>query len=142
MNEQHRKDLITIAKKMTRKMHAMPLDENGPKDDNGYPTEPTETYLEYLSLLYDDKIANIATHLGVLPNMLSLSKLAKEVDMDKTELEELLSDSVESMYIIKFGNQYALADPLFIYDAPFIIKKNYEGPDALKLAELSRKFYA
>ena len=142
VNEQHRKDLITLAKKMTRKMHAMPLDENGPKDDNGYPTEPTETYLEYLSLLYDDKIANIATHLGVLPNMLSLSKLAKEVDMDKTELKELLSDSVESMYIIKFGNQYALADPLFIYDAPFIIKKNYEGPDALKLAELSRKFYA
>jgi ferredoxin len=142
VNEQHRKDLIIIAKKMIRERHSMPLDENGPLDDNGYPTEPTETYLEYLSLMYNEKIANIATPLGVMPKMLSLSKFAKEVNMDKKELKELLSDSVESVYIINIGNQYSLPNPLLIYDAPFIIKKNYEGPDALKLAELSRKFYA
>jgi len=141
VNEQHRKDIISIAKKMIRERHSIPFDRNGPVDENGNYTEPSKTYIEYLSVMYDEKIANIATHLGVMPRMLSLNKLAKEINMDKSELKELLSDSVESMYIINFRNLYALPDPLLIYDAPFIIKKNYEGPDALELAELSRKFY-
>ena len=52
VNEQHRKDLITIAKKMISEPHSIPLDKNGPLDENGNPTEPTETYIEYLIFIY------------------------------------------------------------------------------------------
>ena len=39
------------------------------------------------------------------------------------------------------GRQYSLPDPFFVYDAPFVVKENYEGPEAKKFADLSRKFF-
>ena len=50
VNEQHREDLITIAKKMIRERHSIPLDKNGPLDENG---NPVTLYNIYFGLLKD-----------------------------------------------------------------------------------------
>ena len=47
---EHKEDLIKIAKKLERKIQSFPKDERG---------EPTETYLEYLRLMYEPEIAKI-----------------------------------------------------------------------------------
>jgi hypothetical protein len=49
-SEEHKQDLIEIAKKLEYKSQSYPKDNDG---------EPTETYLEYLSLMYNPKIAEI-----------------------------------------------------------------------------------
>ncbi|MBY8987681.1 MAG: 4Fe-4S binding protein, partial [Candidatus Lokiarchaeota archaeon] len=47
----------------------------------------------------------------------------------------------ERGFIIKLGRNYAQPMPLFVYDIPFILKKNIEHKDSKKFAELSRKFF-
>ena len=43
----------------------------------------------------------------------------------------------------KVGKSYARPSPLVVYDAPFIVKENYEGnrEETIKLAQLSRNFF-
>jgi len=131
-SEEYKEDLIKIAKKLERFPQSYPKDEN---------REPTETYLEYLSLMYEPKIAKLVQHLPVFPKTISIVKFAKQADMDKEELINILEDITERGFIIKLGRSYAQPMPLFVYDIPFILKKNIEHEDAKKFAELSRKFF-
>jgi ferredoxin/DNA-binding Lrp family transcriptional regulator len=131
-SEEYKEDLIKIAKKLEHSTQSYPKDENG---------EPTESYLEYLSLMYEPKIAQLVLHLPVFPKTISIVKFAKKAGKDKEELMNMLEDLTERGFIIKLGRNYAQPMPLFVYDIPFILKKNIEHKDAKKFAELSRKFF-
>ncbi len=131
-NEEHKEILIKIAKKLIRKPQSIPTDEN---------EEPTETYVEYLSLMYDLEIAKIVQHLPVYPDGIHITKFAKLVNIDKNELIEKLAEHKKKYFVVSIGRQYALPNPFFVFDAPFVVKENYEGPEAKKFADLSRKFF-
>lgn len=132
VNDEHREDLIKIAKKLIRKPHSIPTDEN---------EEPTETYIEYLSLMYNPEIAKLVQYLPVFPEGIHIAKFANLVNIDKKELIEKLDEVSKKRFVVTLGRQYGLPDPFMMYDVPFIVKENYEGPDAKKFADLSRKFF-
>jgi len=132
INKEHRQNLLNIAKKLKYAWYSIPTDENN---------EPTETYLEYLSLMYNPEIAELIQVLDLFPKTLSLIKFAKKVNMDKNELMEKLDDVSQNGFVVKFGRQYALPFPLFVYDGPFLIAKTYRSKDALKFAQLGTKFF-
>ena len=129
-SEDHREDLLTIARKMIRQPRFCPVDENG---------EPTNTYLEYLSLMYNPEVAAIVKHLEPLPTITSITRLAKSTMIAKEEIIHKFEQT--SDFVIIFGKQYAIPTPLKIFDIPFVSKKIYDGPNAKKFAELSRKFF-
>lgn len=131
-SQEHKEDLIKIAKKLIRKPHSVPTDKN---------EEPTETYIDYLSLMYNPEMANIVQHLPVFPAMISITKFAKLLNTDKKDLIEKLSTLARKKFVLALGRQYALPDPLIMFDAPFIVKENYESADAEKFADISRKFF-
>lgn len=132
VNNEHKEILINIAKKLIRKPHSVPTDEND---------EPTETYIEYLSLMYNPEISKIVQHLPVFPDGIHIAKFAKTIDIDKEKLIEKLKEASRKRFVITRGKVYALPDPFLIYDAPFVVKENYEGSDGKKFADLSRKFF-
>lgn len=132
INDDHKEVLIKIAKRLIRKPHSVPTDEN---------EEPTETYIEYLSLMYDPEISKIVQHLPIFPEGIHIDKFAKDIKIDKEELIEKFKDLSRKRFVIARGNIYSLPDPFLIYDAPFIVKENYEGPNGKKFADLSRKFF-
>ena len=80
VNEEHKEDLIKIAKKLIRKPHSIPTDENN---------EPTETYIEYLSLMYNPEIAKLVQFFPVFPDGISITEFANLVKIDKNQLLEL-----------------------------------------------------
>lgn len=131
-SKEHKENLIEFSKKLTYKAQSFPKDENG---------EPTEKYLEYLSLMYDPEIIKIILHLEVFPKSTSLSKLSKKIGLEKAEISAKLAETCKRGFLIKIGNYYSLPTPLFIYDMPFIIKENYTRDDIVKFAQLSREFY-
>lgn len=132
VSEEHKQNLITITKKFERKSQSFAADENG---------EPTETYLEYISMMFSPEVAEIAIHLEVFPTSTSIFKLAKKLNRDKGEIEEVLEDPSSRFFLVKAGKYYSLPTPLFVYDAPFILKKNYDREDVKKFSELSKKFF-
>ncbi len=134
VSNEHKEDLIKITRKLERKSQSYPKDENG---------MPTETYLEYLSLMYNPEIAKVVIELPVFPKTISAIKLAKKLNIDKLELMEKLEESTKRGFILKLGKSYSQLMPLFVYDMPFFLKINYEDhkEDAKKFASLSRKFY-
>ncbi|MFX0069579.1 MAG: ATP-binding protein [Candidatus Hermodarchaeota archaeon] len=133
-NNEHKEDLIKIAKKLKFKSQSYPQDEKG---------EPTKLYLEYLSLMYDPEIAKLVVELPVFPETMSIMKFAKKVNIDKNGLIAKLERVVKRGFVLKLGRHYAQPMPLFIWDMPFILAENYENnkQDTVKLAELSRKFF-
>jgi ferredoxin len=133
-SEEHKQDLIEIAKKLEYKSQSFP------KDDDG---EPTGTYLEYLSLMYNTKIAEIVKELPVFPGTMSIVRLSKKVNIEKNKLAEILEEPAKRGFVINIGKQYAQPMPLFIYDMPFILKENYEDhkEETVKFAKLSHHFY-
>ncbi|MFX1450641.1 MAG: ATP-binding protein [Promethearchaeota archaeon] len=132
ISAEYHEALIKIAKKLSESSMSIPIDENG---------EPTETYIEYLSLLYNPKDAEIVQELEVFPKNISLTKLSKRLGRDKKELTDLLDPLSKKGSVFKMGKTYAIPVPLEIFDMPFMIKEVYEGKNAKKLAELSRKFF-
>lgn len=56
VNEKHRQNLMNIANKLRVAWYSIPTDEKG---------DPTETYLEYMSLMYDLEIAELVQHLDL-----------------------------------------------------------------------------
>ncbi|MFX0083474.1 MAG: 4Fe-4S binding protein [Candidatus Hodarchaeota archaeon] len=132
VDDKHKEDLIKIAKKLIRKPHSIPTDEND---------EPTETYIEYLSLMYSPEIAKIVQLLPVFPEAIQITEFANQVNIDKEELIEKLDEVSRKRFIVTRGKLYSLLDPFMMYDVPFIVKENYEGPDAKNFADLSRKFF-
>jgi ferredoxin len=127
-SEQHKSALVNIAKKLSTVQQGIPKDEAG---------EPTQTYLEYLSILYPPEAAEIIQHLDVFPKVLSLIKLAKLLNRDKQELREILDPLADHFYLMKAGG-YAIPTPLMIYDAPFILRRNLDSESIKELARLSR----
>lgn len=79
--KEYKEDLIKIAKKLELSIQSYPKDANGVL---------TESYLEYLSLMYELKIAQLVLHLPVFPKTISIVKFAKMAGMDKEELMNLL----------------------------------------------------
>lgn len=131
-SEEYRKNLLNIARRLKYAWHSVPTDEAG---------EPTETYLEYLSLLYNPEVAEIIQALDIFPKMMSIVKFAKKANMDKDELTKKLDGVTKKGFIIKLGRQYSIPSPLIIWDTPFIYKITYESDIAKKLAELGLKFF-
>ncbi|MCK4285753.1 MAG: hypothetical protein KAX18_06105, partial [Candidatus Lokiarchaeota archaeon] len=101
VNEEHKEDLIKIAKKLIRKPHSIPTDENN---------EPTVTYIEYLSLMYSPAIAKIVQILPVFPDGINITKFANLVKIDKNQLIEKLNEVSRKRFVIILGKQYALPD--------------------------------
>lgn len=134
VNEEHRQDLIRLAKEYKYSSQSYPVDEKG---------EPKEAYLEYLSLMYDPDIVKILFQLPIFPKTISIVKLAKTLNVDKNELIAKLEPYARRSFVSKMGKSYARPSPLNVYDAPFVIKENYDGnrEETVKLAQLSRKFF-
>jgi len=131
-SEDHRKYLLNIARRLKYEWHSVPTDESG---------DPTETYLEYLSLLYSQDIAKLVQELEIFPKMMSIVKFAKKVNMDKNELTERLKEVAHKGFVVNLGKQYSLPSPLIIWDTPFIYSRTYESNIAKRLAELGLKFF-
>ncbi|MHA2182025.1 MAG: hypothetical protein ACXAAH_11430, partial [Promethearchaeota archaeon] len=133
-SNEHKEDLRSIAKKLERKSQSFAKDVDG---------EPTDTYLEYLGLMYNPELAKIVKILPVFPESISLVKLSKILETEKEILTSLLEYPAKRGFIIKLGRNYAQPMPLFIYDIPFILNENYEKnkEETLKFAQLSRQFY-
>jgi ferredoxin len=127
-------DLIKIAKIIEKGWASIPLDENG---------EPTKSYLQYLSYLFDPEIASIVKHLNVFPNVMSIIKISKKTGFSKEALAEKLSGVIERGYIFNRSRHYAISMPVMIRNAPFILKKNYDDPnlDLKEYAEISRRWF-
>jgi NAD-dependent dihydropyrimidine dehydrogenase PreA subunit len=133
-SNKHKEDLIKIAKKLERKSQSFPKDENG---------EPTETYLEYLSLMYEPVVAELVIPLPIFPETISIIRLAKQTGLEKDLIIKTLEEPAKRGFVIKLGKSYAQIMPLFVYDMPFILKANYEDhkDETKHAAYLSRKFY-
>ncbi|MBD3196410.1 MAG: 4Fe-4S dicluster domain-containing protein, partial [Candidatus Lokiarchaeota archaeon] len=129
---EYRKNLIKIAEKLRKEWISIPTDAAG---------NPTETYLEYLSLMYAPEIAQIVHHLEVFPNLTSLLKFSRKVNIEKKELSKLLENVANRGFIVNFGKQYSLPTPLFVWDVPFIFAINYESEEAERFAQLGLKFF-
>ena len=133
VNEKHRENLLKIANRLKYEWYSIPTNENG---------EPTETYIEYLSLMYEPEIADIIQHLEFFPKMTSIVKFSKKVGMEKNELINKLEKLTKAGFIVKLGRQYSLATPLFLHDFPFVYKITYgDIKKAKRFAELAKKYF-
>ena len=130
-SNEHRAALMNIAKKLSKVRQGIAKNSEG---------EPSETYLEYLSLLYSSEEAEIVQHLENFPNIISVRKLSQNLSRDKKELSKILEALSRKFYIMKAGG-YALPTPMMVYDAPFILKVNYNRKDIRKFAQLCRTFF-
>ena len=119
-SKEYKNDLIKFADKLRYKAQSFPKDENG---------TPTETYLEYISMMYDPEIIKIALELDVFPKMTSLMRLSKKTGINKIDLQVKIEPVAKRGFIIKMGPQLCLPTPLFVYDLPFILKENYTRDD-------------
>jgi len=130
IDEQHRENLINIAKKIGFKGSRLA----------GQPTEP---YLEYLSLMFNPEIAALIQPLKPFPETISITKFAKLVNKDKKVLMEKLEDVVQHSFLMKQGRGYALPTALSVHDVPFLLKALYDNPevDIKKFASISRQFF-
>jgi ferredoxin len=103
--------------------------------------KPTETWLEFLSILYPPELAEVAIHLDIIPDTVCLRNLAKKLGRNKSELGKLLHEPSKKFHFIILGGSVALPDPTFLYDAP-VISANVEKSGQQKdLARLSMKFF-
>jgi len=132
VNEEHRADLIKIAKEYLYSSQSYPADENG---------EPKEAYLKYLSLMWDPETAKIVLELQIVPKFLHIDKLAETLNIDKDELSLKLEEPSKRGFIVKMGNLYARPSPLQIHDAPFILQENLDREDIVEFANLSREYF-
>ena len=131
-NEHHRSQLLTICEKIGQTSMGFAADEEG---------KPTETWLEFLSLLYPPELAEVAVHLDIIPETISMRKLAKKLGRDKSKLAELLREPSKKFHIIIMGGFVALPDPTFLYDAPVISAYVEQSGQQKDLANLSMKFF-
>ena len=133
VNEEHRGDLIKIAKDYKYSAQAYP----GVEEE-----EPKEKYLEYLSLMYDPDIIKIVLELPIMPKTISIIRLAKKVGVDKEELIDKLEEPSRRGFITKIGkSSYARPSPLQVHDMPFILQENLDRDDIVEFARLSREYF-
>jgi Pyruvate/2-oxoacid:ferredoxin oxidoreductase delta subunit/predicted transcriptional regulator len=131
---QNKEALIKIAEKLSVKHQGVAKDENG---------NISEKYLEYLSIMYGPEEAEIVQYLEIFPNGVRISRIAKKLGRDKDELKNLMAPLVKRGFIQKIGSHYSIPSPLLIYDAPFILKINYEDnkEETTEMARLSKEFF-
>jgi len=103
--------------------------------------KPTETWLEFLSFLYPPELAEVAVLLEIMPETISMRKLAKKLGRDKHELAEFLHEPSKKFHIIILGGTVALPDPTFLYDGPVISAYVEQSGQQKDLAILSMKFF-
>jgi len=132
VNEEHKANLIRLAKEYKYSMQSYPADEND---------EPKEAYLEYLSLMYEPEIVKLILEFPIMPKMISIKKVANTLNMDKDNLIKKLETHVKRGFIAKVGNRYARPSPLQIHDLPFILQENLDREDVIKFAQLSREYF-
>lgn len=132
VNDEHKEDLIKVAKQFKYSAQSYPQDDKG---------NPTPSYLEYISMMYDPEVAKIVQHLPVFPKTVNVNRLAKQLNIPKEELISKLDATVKRLFVVNMGKYYALPRPLFMHDMPFIMTINREKEDMVKFAELSRKYY-
>jgi ferredoxin len=131
VNEEHRVDLIRLAKEYKYSAQSYPADEK----------EPKEAYLEYLSLMYDLEIVKIMLELPIMPKTMAIKLLAKKLNMEKNELISKLEEHVKRGFVTRLGNSYARPSPLQIHDMPFILQENIDRTDIVNFARLSREYF-
>ncbi len=132
VNEEHKADLIRLAKEYTYSAQSYP----GVQEE-----EPKEKYLEYLSLMYDPEIVKIMLELPVMPKTMSIKKVAKKLGIDKDELIAKLEEHAKRGFVTRIGNSYARPSPLQIHDSPFILQENLDRDDIVEFARLSREYF-
>jgi len=130
VSNEHRESLNAIAEKLR------PLKQSIPTDGKG---NPTEEYLEYLSLMFSDDVARVAKELKPFPKVTPLILLSKKVNMSIKELKRLLEEPSKKLYLVNVGPLYALPTPLFVFDGPFILKSSYASENGRQFAELGKK---
>lgn len=130
VTQEHRENLTVIAEKLR------PLKQSIPTDSNG---NPTEEYLEYLSLMYSPDVARVVKTLKPFPKFTPIDRLSKRTGVPTKELKTLLGDPSMKLYLVNLGPMYALPTPLFVFDGPFILKSSYGGENGKKFAELGKK---
>jgi len=128
--QEHRESLTVIAEKLR------PLKQSIPTDDMG---NPTEDYLEYLSLMFSPEVAKVAKTLKPFPKFTPINLISRKTGVPKKELKALFSNTSKKMYLVNVGPMYALPTPLFVFDGPFILKSSYNGENGRKFAELGKK---
>lgn len=131
-SKNHKQDLLSIAKKLQKKSQSCPSDENG---------NPTDTYLDYISLMFPPEVAKLAKHLQIFPASTSILKLSKRMNIPKADIHHILQEAVGRGFLFRLGNRYSLANPLMIHDVPFILKENSEKSEIEQFATLSRKYF-
>ena len=131
-DEHHRSQLLAICEKIGRTSMGFAADEEG---------KPTETWLEFLSLLYPPELAEVAVLLEIIPETISMRKLAKKLGRDKRELVEFLREPSKKFHFIILGGTIALPDPTFMYDAPVISAYVEQSGQQKDLAKLSMKIF-
>ena len=132
VNEEHKSDLIKLAKEYKYSAQSYPGIEE---------EEPKETYLKYLSLMYDPEIVKIVLQLTIMPKTMSITKFAKKLGVDKNELISKLETHVKRGFVVRLGNSFARPSPLQVHDMPFILKENLDREDIVKFAQLSREYF-
>ena len=132
VNEEHKADLIKLAKEYKYSAQSYPGIEE---------EEPKETYLKYLSLMYNPEIVKIMLQLPIMPKTMSIRKFAKKLGVDKNELISKLETHVKRGFVVRLGNSYARPSPLQVHDMPFILKENLNREDIVKFAQLSREYF-
>ena len=132
VNEEHKADLIELAKKYKYSAQSYPGIEE---------EEPKETYLQYLSLMYDPEIVKIVLQLPIMPKTMSITKFAKKLGVDKNKLISKLETHVKRGFVVRLGNSFARPSPLQVHDMPFILKENLDREDIVKFAQLSREYF-
>ena len=129
---EHREYLINIAEKLRHAKQSIATDSNG---------NPTEEYLEYISLMYSPNVAMIAQFLKPVPRLTFSFKLSRLTGISRKEVKEILEKPTQQMYIVKIGGLYALPPPVFIHDGPFILNSSYKGRNGQKFALLGKKIF-
>ena len=95
VSEEHRADLIKIAKEYLYSSQSYPAEEDG---------EPKEAYLKYLSLMLDPEITKIMLEIPVLPKFIDIKTIAEALNTDENKLSSKLEEPAKRGFVNKLGN--------------------------------------
>jgi Pyruvate/2-oxoacid:ferredoxin oxidoreductase delta subunit len=106
-----------------------------PKKDGDF----SEAFLKYLGILFTPAEAEVASHLSVDPNRLTLEEVAEKSGRPADEVEPILNGLAERGVIIGVSGQYILPIlPLLVNYHPF---KDRDDEDTQKAGELYQQYY-
>jgi len=101
--------------------------------------EFTQSFIEYLKLLYSEEEVAIVKYLNPLPKFISTEDLARETGFDEKEVMKMLDSLHKRNRLTGMGNMFALPPiPILVNIHQF---HNETGPDDLKAAKLYLDFF-